>query len=150
MDLKKKYGTDPALEQDGVDLHLGGDAYITVARAGGANARYEREVQRTLRPHARKMQAGTLSEDDAREMLQRVYAKTVVLGWRGVQIDGADLPFSEANCLRLFKDVPEVWSIVQDEATRLGNYQAQEVEDRGKGSGTTSSGKSNGEVTAKS
>lgn len=131
MDLRATYGTDAALEADGIDLHLGGGAYLTLARAGGGNARYEACMRRLFAPHRRALAAGTLDEKTASEIMQQAYAEAVVIGWRGIELDGEPLPFSVANVRRVFSEFPEVWRIVQEEANKFANYRAEDIKDQG-------------------
>ncbi len=132
MDLRKRFGTDPKIERDGVDVHLGGDAYITIARAGGSNVAYQTAMQRALKPVRRAMQADALSNDDAEAIMRNVFADTVVIGWRGIELDGAPLEFSKENAKRLFAELPEVFRIVQEEAQRLSNFRQAEIDESGK------------------
>lgn len=137
MDLRKKYGTDKQLETDGIDLHLGEDAYITVARAGGANARYETEMRRAHKANKRAVQMETLDNREAEKILKGVLARTVVLGWRGIVLDGKPLDFSQDNCLLLFEELPEVYRVVLDESQKLANFRAEEISDEGNASAPT-------------
>ena len=131
MDLRKTYGTDTQLEADGVDIHLGEDAYITLARSGGSNVKYKAFMTRMVAKHRRAINADTLSNDMATQLAQEAHAETVVLGWRGIELDGETLPFSVANCKRLFVDCPEVWRIVQEEAARFANFKREELSEAG-------------------
>lgn len=132
MDLRKTFGTDAALEADGIDVHLGGDAYVTLARAGGGNLRYEAAMRRVFAPHRRALQSGTLDEKTATDILQQVYAESVILGWRGMELDGAELPHSYENARRVLKEFPEIWRIVQEEAAKFSNFRQEEAKEMGK------------------
>ena len=135
MDLRKRFGTNDRLEQDGVEVHIEGDTYITLARAGGSNTRYENAMRKHFAPYRRALDAGTLDNKTATEVLQKAYADAVVLGWQGVELDGEPLAFNRDNVFKLFTELPELWKVVQEEATRLANYRLEEVADMGKASG---------------
>lgn len=134
MDLQKKFGTNSDVEQQGVDVHLGEDAYITIKRAGGANAAYRRESLRTFRKHKRALDNETLSEVESLELMYHVYASSVVLGWRGIELDGQPLEYSTDNAVKLFRAVPEVYRIIFEEANKLANFRQEEISDQGNGS----------------
>jgi|SRR6185436_3095535 len=136
MDLKEKFGTVGAMETDGVDVHLGGDAFVTVRRAGGSNLAYLRETRRMYSKHKRAIDAGSIEGAEAERLLMDVYAATIVTGWRGVELDGAALEFNRANVTRLFVEVPEVFRIIKEEAERIANFQAAQVDEQGKDSRT--------------
>jgi len=132
MDLRKTFGTDPAIESHGIEVHLGGDLYLSIARAGGGNLRYEAAMKKHFTPHKRALSAGTLDEATATEVLKKVYAEAVLVGWRGtLQIDGETLPYSPANALRVLVEFPEVWRIVQDESGKFSNFRTAEVQEMG-------------------
>jgi hypothetical protein len=134
MDLRKAFGVDATLEREGFELHLGGGAYITLARAGGGNVRYERAVTKHLAPHRAARDAGTLENAMADTILHNVYADAVVLDWRGIELDGEPLPYSRDNAYKLLHELPDLWRIVQDAAGKLANFRQAEVQDLGKGS----------------
>lgn len=132
MDLRKTFGTDPEIESLGIDVHLGGDLYLTIARAGGGNLRYEASMRKHFAPHKRALSAGTLDEKTATEVLKKVYSEAVLIGWRGALVlDGETLPYSPANALRVLVELPELWRIVQEEAGKYSNFRATEVQEMG-------------------
>jgi hypothetical protein len=130
MDLRKTFGGDKALERDGVDLHLGGDAYVTVARAGGTNVAYDRAVQKHMRPHRSK--TGYLDNDVYVDVLKQAYADAVVLDWRGIEFDGEPLPYSRENALKLMRELPDLWDVIKTHAEKLANFQHEEIAEMGK------------------
>lgn len=131
MDLRKTFAADPVLEAEGIEVHLGAGAYITLARAGGGNVRYEAAMRRLFAPHKRALANNTLDERTATDILQGAYAEAVVIGWRGVELDGQPLPYSVENARRVLREFPEIWRIVQDEATRFSNFRAEEIREAG-------------------
>jgi len=139
MDLRKKFGGDRAMEVDGVDLHLGGDAYITIARAGGTNVAYARAVQKYLRPIRKRdrFESEDLDLEEYADVQRQAFADTIVLGWRGIELDGAPLPFTRDNALRLMRDLPDLWEVVKAHAEKLANFQREDVEEMGKASPAT-------------
>jgi len=136
MDLRKKFGTSRELEQDGVELHLGADAYITLARSGGSNVRFEKATARAYQQHRRAFESSTMDTKKSVELMQEIYAETVILGWRGIELDGEPLPYSRENAAKLMRELPDLWSIVQDESKKLANFQQEEVAELGKASPT--------------
>ena len=135
MDIRKAFGADPS-ETEGYEFHLDGEAYVTLARAGGANVKFEKAMQRGLAPYKRAMAAGTLDEDTAVRVHQEAYADAVILGWRGIELDGESLPFTRENALRLFREFPEFWKTIRDEADKRTNFRHEEVAELGKASVT--------------
>ena len=124
--------TDPDLERDGVRLAFGNGRYITIARAGGENRKYRSVMTEAYKPHKSALERGTLDDDTAAELMRGVFAKSIVLGWEGwLDKNGDEIPYTWDSCKELFKEAPEVFSIVRDEADKFSNFARQEVADSG-------------------
>jgi hypothetical protein len=132
MDMRKTFATNAELEQDGIEVHFQNGAFIRLARAGGGNIRYEQAMKRCFQPYRRALNSGSLDNKTVNEILQKVYAETVVLGWRDFELDGAALDYSPETALKLFREFPEFWKIVQEESEKFANFKAEEINEAGK------------------
>lgn len=113
--------TDKDLATNGVEIEAAPGFFIRVARLG--SSRYTEAVSR----HSRKtkIQAG----DDNKDVLVKAVAETVLIGWRGLQDDGKDVPYSRATAERILTEYPEFLALVLEEASKLDNFRrAKEVE----------------------
>lgn len=127
------FKTDPELETKGVKLDYG-DFWIQVARAGGANDAYARELEKRLRPHRRAIQTETLSNELAQRLLVEAFSASVVLGWGSAKHgegriparDGSPLDFSFDAAVTLFTDLPELFADVRDQSSKLALFRAEE------------------------
>ena len=123
------FRTDKALEKEGIVLDYG-DFKIKVARAGGANAAFQKALAAKVRPYKRQLDAGTIPDDVAEKLFLDVYAESVVLGWEGVTDEnGKPLPFSKENAVKLFSDLPDLFRDVQSQAASISNFRAEVTED---------------------
>ncbi len=123
------FRTDKALEKEGIILDYG-DFKIKVARAGGANAAFQKALTSKIRPYKRQIDAGTIPDDVAEKLFLDVYAESVVLGWEGVTDEhGKPLPFSKENAVKLFSDLPDLFRDVQSQAASISNFRAEVTED---------------------
>lgn len=128
----KAFRTSEQLERDGVFLDFG-DFRIRIARAGGHNSAYTSRLAAAFRPYRRQIQTDTLGEAKAEEILLNVFADTVVKGWEGVTDEhGNPIEFSRGAVVKLFDDLPDLYRIVREEADKLANFRAEEVEDAAK------------------
>lgn len=131
MSLYKQFSTDAKVEREGVVLQYGFNSKqnpigIRVARAGGANAAYTKRLQSKLNPHRRQLQTETIDKKLLERLLLEVFCETVVLGWENVETEnGEDLPFSYENALTLFTDLPELFTDVQEQATKLALFKSE-------------------------
>lgn len=80
MSMYTQFQTDTNLEKSGVDLDYG-DFVVTVARAGGANKRFEKTLEAKTKSVKRAIQTETLDNERGKAILREVYAEAVVLKW---------------------------------------------------------------------
>ena len=134
MSLYKQFATDKNVERDGVVLSYGKnsknkDINIRIARAGGANIRYAKLLEAAIKPYRRQLQNETMDNGVAEDITMRVYAQSVVLGWEGVEDEnGNDMEFTVENCMKLFKDLPDLWADIQSQATRAALFRQDILE----------------------
>jgi len=116
------FGTDQDLEQQGFCLEYG-SAQFVIARAGGSNNKYQRLLERKLRPYRSAINAGTMDEDLTKRLLAESYAEGIILAWDGVtDTDGNDLPFTKENVVKLLIDLPDLFTEIIQESQRISNF----------------------------
>lgn len=141
-DLRRMYETDDNAEKTGIEVQFGPKTFIKLARAGGANKAFQKAAEREFRPHRQAIERGVIDIDMTNDLLKKVYAETIVLGWRGV-LDpktityGADgepdfsqakeLPFSKENALYLFRELPELFNDLKEQAENAANFRHEQV-----------------------
>lgn len=141
----KAFKTDPKVEKEGIILNYEEEGFrITVARAGGANKRFQKLLEAKMKPFKRAAQTGTLSNERAVGILQEVYSMAVVLKWETL-VDGKwkegieDLeiqneagtkivPASPENILAVFKSLDELWKDVQEQASSYAAFKQEVLE----------------------
>lgn len=132
MNPYQLFQTDSKMETEGLWLDYG-DFKIRIARAGGANQKYAKLLAEKTKPFRRRFDNGTMDNAAAEKILAETYAEAVVLGWENVpNRAGEPLAFNKENCIALFLDLPELFRDVQEQAARVANFRAQELEDDAK------------------
>lgn len=122
--LYEAFATVPAYEQEGVTLDFG-VAKFRIRRAGGSNREFATALAAKLRPHRRAIDAGTLSDEVAKDIQMEVYFKTVIIGWEGVtDRSGSPLEYNFDNFRQVMVDLPDLWDTLRDEANNMKNFQA--------------------------
>ncbi len=133
MSLYSLFETDESAELDGFELVLFDEEVeikFILARAGGSNRKFSNRLQALLRPYDRAIKAGTMSEEKAASIMAQTMAETVLLGWENVfDRDGEKLPFSVASAKQLLLDLPELRTVILEEAQNAANFIAEEVEE---------------------
>lgn len=119
MNLFTSFRMDETLEQDGVPLLFGKNSKgemisLTIRRAGGSNTAFTQRYEALMKPYRRLEQLGKMDPDVQKELMQRLYAETVVAGWEGVldEDDVTPVPFNVDNCIRLFQAAEVIFSEV--------------------------------------
>jgi len=134
MSLRKAYQTDEKLERDGIRYDTGG-AWFMLARAGGANHKYQKVMEVLTKPYRKQIQNNTIDGQLAKELTYKGFARAVVRGWGGVTM--ADVggqgdepaPFNEENCVKLFQNLPELFAEIQEVAQNHTVYLANVLEE---------------------
>lgn len=128
------FKTDTAKEQEGIKIQYpanpdGTVPTFTVRRLSASNKAYHAELERLKKPHQRKIQLGTLPEGMELEFIKAAFLKTCVKGWENVQgPDGVEIPFSLSAASDLFKDLPDLYADLLDQATNIANYRNEDRE----------------------
>ncbi len=145
MSMYGQLETDKALETKGVEVNYG-SFRVTLARAGGANKKYEKVLNARSKPHQRAMKAEMMDGDVAIEIMREVYADSIILHWEAKDAKGkwqvgieakpakgvtklAIVPFTRENVVQAMVDLPELLLWFKEDAEKLSLYLVQVLED---------------------
>jgi hypothetical protein len=138
MGLDDDFGADSNLQQNGTWVDYG-DYSILVAYSGDGNDRFEKTMERRMRPFRRYLDSKNVKTPDSvkkdmEKAFAAVYAHAVVLDWRGVKRGGVEIPFSAEAALKAFVELPAFFANIRDFAGELANFQADVLEEDSKNS----------------
>lgn len=149
MSLYKLFKTDENLETDGIWLEYGQNEKgepirIKIARAGGHNSAFSKALEKATRPYRKAIQTGMLDNKTADKLYKDVFADTVVLDWINVEgPDGKPMEFKRENVLKLFKDLPDLFADLREQANHVALFRDEvresDLGNSGKSSTTGSS-----------
>lgn len=131
MNLYEMFKTDERHEKEGVEIVYGDNSkgvpvVIKIARAGGANIKYAKSLERRCKPYRRQIQNETIDPKFAEQLIMETFAESVILDWSGVEDEfGNDLPFSFENCVKLFKDLPDLWADIQSQSQKMALFRQE-------------------------
>ncbi len=145
MSMYGQLETDKALETKGVEVNYG-SFRVTLARAGGANKKYEKLLDARSKPHRRAMKTDTMDNEVAIEVMREVYADSIILHWESKDAKGewqvgieakpkkgsvkvAIVPFNRENVVQAMVDLPELLIWFKEDAEKLSLYLVQELEE---------------------
>lgn len=126
MDINKIYSTDKELETNGVWVDIGDGAKLLIARIG--NPVYAAALRGTLKPYKRQIQNGTLDEDLSTDILNKIYASTILLNWEGITADGKNVKYTEAKALEYLTEYDDFRAVVIEIASTMETYRAVAAE----------------------
>jgi hypothetical protein len=119
MSLYKRYTTSEAGEKQGIWVDYGDGVQLRLRRAGGRNTLWRDALDKRSKVNRRRIDLGTLSNDEATKLWIDVYADSVLVDWKGVTSpDGTELPFNRDNVVKVLTDLPDFFKVVQDDATK--------------------------------
>lgn len=134
MSLYSQFKTDGNVENEGVVLEYGINKAgktisIRIARAGGANTKFAKLMEYKVKPYRRQIQNESMDPALAEKIAKEVYAETVVLGWENVEDEhGKELEFTVENVIKLFTDLPDLYTDIQSQAQRTALFRADVLE----------------------
>ena len=128
MDLRE-YKTDPQLEEEGKEIQVDETTTITIARFN--NPAFRRMQERISEPYQKAVGRGKITDETAGKILARCMAKHIIKGWKGLTLDGEDIPYSEEKCLELLLDptLNDFKEQILLESQRIENYREERLED---------------------
>jgi len=126
-DIKKLFGTNKESEIEGIWNDMGDGIEVLVARIG--NPEYQKAFQAISKPHRRAIRRGTLNDEVAEKLLVKAMAKTILLDWKGIEEDGAPIPYSYENAMRILMEYKDFRDYVSDIANEMEGYKDEEDEE---------------------
>lgn len=133
MDLQESYGfTDPDLEKDGVEVEIGEDAFITVRRSN--NKKFVQLLTTLRKPHEQRIQRGTMDQKVLDGLTRKAVAREVIIGWRGIKLDGKSIKFSPEKAEEMMKRFEDFQEDILTAANTRETFRRQVVEENAKNS----------------
>ena len=155
MSLFENFATDKNLEKSGIVFTPDSRTAITLARAGGANVKYQKALTAKAKPFKRQIDNDTMDPATERKILMEAYAETVIRNWEtlvgegdnaqlvsgiemhpdhvarytGVEDGDALAPFNQHNVMLTLELLPDLFLDIQAEAQRFANFRAKSRED---------------------
>ena len=134
MGLSGQFATDVSLETNGITIDYGTDR-VKIARAGGANKKYEKLLEAKTKHLRRAIVVGAVGNDQSMAILREVFAETIVLGWevnkgteaepkweKGIEPKDAGetgeklLSCNSSNYKKVFIHLPDLFLDIQQQA----------------------------------
>jgi hypothetical protein len=131
------FETDKAVECDGIIIEYAPGVEIRIARAGGANKKFGKVMQRLTKPHRRAIQTDSINEDVLLKIFYKAYAAAIILDWRGITKDlithddadaGEELVFNTENVEAVLKEQPDLFKDLQKASDDISIFRSVVLE----------------------
>lgn len=144
--------TDAKLEKDGVPIDYSLGFRVTVARSGGANVAYQRQLEFHSRKYKRAIDLEALDNEVALSMLKDVYASAIVKKWEvetpdgetievgcnkwreGIETRDGIVPWTSKLVREAFDQINDVFLAIREDSERQALYRVKVMEDEAKNS----------------
>lgn len=121
--LDSLFKTSTKHESEGIWLDISEHTGFHVRRFGGtANTKIKQAHAKHYKPFARMIENDSMPESEQRKVLIKLFIDASMIGWRGIEIDGVETPYSPEAALKLFESLPELFDAVQKYASDFQNY----------------------------
>lgn len=103
MDIRELFGVDVEKITKGTWIELGGGVAILAKRADDNNTAYQLARSKVLSDPeiARKIQLGMMPTAELNSIDAGLLADHVIIDWRGVTLDGKEVPFSKEKLMEV-------------------------------------------------
>jgi hypothetical protein len=101
MDLSE-VKVDGKTQSEGVWVEHDTETSFLVARMG--NPKFKQRFGALMAPHQRRYDAGKLSNEMQSQIMAKAVSETILLGWKGLQMDGKELKYSTEKAYEILAD----------------------------------------------
>jgi hypothetical protein len=127
------FETDKKKEKEGVWLDFGVYGKFLVARAGGSNKVFAKQMELRSRPYKARMDKNTLDESEASKLMIEIFVDTIILGWEGVYNRAGELiEYTRQNAIQVFTDLPDLFQSITEQSMEMSNYLVGQTEEDSK------------------
>lgn len=113
---------DENLEKTGVWFEMPNGASFLVSRFGGRNDKLEQVHAKLYKPYAKLIEKNLLSKEKQNEIYRDAFIQACLLDWKGVEIDGEEVPFSQDAAKELLGELPELLDILVENAQNVDSF----------------------------
>lgn len=123
MDIKKTFKTDETLENEGAWVDIGEGCELLIARVG--NKAYQKMFQKLTQPHRKLIQRNKLDPQILEDLGIQCFARTILLGWRGLKEDGNEVEYSVDAAQRLLTEYKDFRELVAELANEAATFREE-------------------------
>ncbi len=116
------FKTNPDYEKNGVWFDINDKTGFLVRPFKQTNPRVKAALAAHYKPYARQIEMNTLDLAKQQEINIRLFLDVCLVGWKGVEIDDVDTPFSREVALPFFVSLPDLFDTLWKHANDFNNF----------------------------
>lgn len=103
LDIRKLFGVNTKKAKDGTWIDFGSGFEIFARRADDNNTEFQLAKSKVFSEadFSRRIQMGMVTQEELNRVNARLWADHVVIDWKGVVLDGKEVPFSKEKFLEV-------------------------------------------------
>lgn len=136
MGIYETFKTDAEAERVGVwkEFPANTDGSIPafrIARMAASNPEYQKRLEAAAKKYRVEMTLDVFTESQAFEPMLEVFVDTILVDWRNVQDPaGNDIEYTKENAKRLMRDLPDLYTLLREYASRISSFRDADIEAR--------------------
>lgn len=93
-----------------------------VRHFNAGNPKMKAAMASYYKPYARQIEMGTLDQRKSDEISIRIFVDACLVDWKGVEVDGQEVPCSKDVAVNLFMELPALFDSLMKYASDFNNY----------------------------
>jgi len=99
-----------------------------IGRQVNTNVLWAKTLEAKTRPFKQELEDKSISEVDARSINVDVFVTAILQGWENIQDEnGSNIEYNYANAIKLFMDLPDLFSTLNFKSMEMGNFLASNL-----------------------
>lgn len=120
--LDKHFKTNPEFEKNGVWFELDDKIGFLLKPLNRGNPSVKAAFAKEYKPYARQIELGTLDEDTSLRIQIRLFIKSCMVDWKGIEMDGKATEYSADAAEILFTELPDLFTTLWNHVQDFKNY----------------------------
>lgn len=121
--LDKFFKTNKMLETDGIWFDVSNETGFKMKRFGGYNSPAVKALMnKYYKPYAKMIENDSLPKDKQDEIMAKVFVESSMIDWKGVEVEGKEIPFTVEAAVKLLVGLPELNDTLFKYASDFNNF----------------------------
>lgn len=120
--LDSIFKTSKESERNGQWFDLNEKTGFLIRRFNATNPRAKGAMAKYYKPYAKQIENETLSVEKNLEINIHLFLDVCLVDWKGVEIDGKEVPYDRETGLKLFQSLPDLFDTLWKHSNDFKNF----------------------------